>query len=110
MVETIKKILKLSDLNLYETIKISFFAFVLAILELLSIGILAIIIISRLLFVEEQSINFSILEFNLNFSYTFIISLLLISFFIKFFMTYYLNKFIFKISNDKSTYFEVKNF
>ena len=100
MVETIKKILKLSDLNLYETIKISFFAFVLAILELLSIGILA-IIISRLLFVEEQSINFSILEFNLNFSYTFIISLLLISFFIKFFMTYYLNKFIFKISNDK---------
>ena len=46
MVETIKKILKLSDLNLYETIKISFFAFVLAILELLSIGILAIIISS----------------------------------------------------------------
>ena len=100
LIKTIKTILNLSNLSFFETIKISFFAFILSILELFSIGFLA-IIVSKILFSGDQILQLPFFKFTSDFSILIIITLLFISVFFKFFMTYFLNKYIFKISNHK---------
>ena len=108
-IKNIKSILKLSEINRVDGIIVAFYSLILSILDLFSIGFLA-LVVTRIFFVENQDVELSIFKSTLNLSSINLVILLFFSVILKFVATFFVNKVIFKISNEKQHLLRLKIF
>ena len=108
-IQSIKSILKIGEINLKDGIKISLVSFFLSIIELFSIGFMA-LVVTKIFYNELNNVELSFFQLSMNISSLTLIMLLFLSYFSKFFINYFLNKTIFKVTNEKQHNLRLKFF
>ena len=100
ILKSIKLILNLTNISGIEKAKIIFYSLFLSILDLFSIGIIA-VIFTKVFFLENIKLELNFFDSAINLSANFLVISLFISVIFKFVITLYINTAIFHISNLK---------